>query len=72
MRQPETDMDSLRLLKVEDVLSLIPISRAKLYRLIADGAFPKPRKIGAAAFWPKAAVVAWLEDFASKDSEDII
>jgi prophage regulatory protein len=35
-----------RLIRLPEVLSIIPISRSKLYQEIHDGNFPAPQKIG--------------------------
>lgn len=40
------DLSELRLLRLSELLKLIPLSRATLYRRMAEGTFPKALKIG--------------------------
>jgi predicted DNA-binding transcriptional regulator AlpA len=54
---PVTELqESLRLRKV---LSVTGYSRATLYRRIAEGKFPQPRKDGHISYWPANDVAAW-------------
>ena len=39
-------MSLMRLLRFAEVVELTGFARSKLYRMIADGAFPPPLKIG--------------------------
>jgi len=38
------------------------LSRTHLYRLIADGLFAKPVKLGFVSAWPEGEVSAWIAD----------
>lgn len=51
-----------RLLRLPQVLQLVPIARATLYRCVRDGTFPRPCKLlgGRAAAWSEAEVRAWI------------
>lgn len=48
------------LLELAEVLSLTRMSRATLYRRVAEGAFPAPRKNGRRSVWPLSAVTTWM------------
>lgn len=48
------------LLRVEAVLVRVGVSRATLYRLVRDGRFPAPSKVGAASVWHASDVDAWI------------
>jgi len=50
------------LLRERQVLELIPISRATLWRWVAGGRFPRPVKLGAITAWPADAVAAFIQD----------
>ena len=51
-----------RILRRPEVLKLTGLSTASIYRLMAQGAFPKPRKLGVRAVdWVAAEVETWLE-----------
>jgi len=39
------------LLKINEVLTLLKISKATLYKMIAKGQFPAPKKIGKSSRW---------------------
>lgn len=59
-----------RFLRVAAVLDLIGISKAQLYRLMQDGAFPKPVALGPnTRAWLESDVKAWQADkVAARDS----
>ncbi|MGE4456670.1 MAG: helix-turn-helix transcriptional regulator [Arcobacteraceae bacterium] len=40
-----------RLLKIEDVIKYIPVSKQQWYVLIKQNIAPKPIKFGASSFW---------------------
>ena len=49
--------------RIADVLSITALSRATLYRRIADGKFPQPVHLGGRACgWTPAALQAWIDD----------
>jgi len=48
---PSTAADGEHLLKIDAVLSKLAISRATLYKCIAAGHIPAPRKLGSASRW---------------------
>lgn len=50
-----------RLLRLPEVLSMVPFSRATLYRRVENGEFPAPKKDGHISFWHLSAVSAWIE-----------
>lgn len=43
---PQNACLELKLLRLREVLQLIPLSRATIYRRMADGTFPKALKLG--------------------------
>ena len=49
------------LLREKQVLRLVPVSRATLWRWISSGRFPKPIKLGAITAWLAADVHAFIE-----------
>ena len=51
-----------RILRRTDVEYLTGLSRSTIYAMMAEGAFPKPLKLGKRAVgWPEKAVTDWLE-----------
>lgn len=49
--------------RIADVLQITALSRATLYRRIADGKFPQPVHLGGRACgWTPDALQAWIND----------
>ena len=49
--------------RIADVLHMTALSRATLYRRIAEGRFPKPVHLGGRACgWTPTALQAWIDD----------
>lgn len=46
-------------IELEDVLALVPLSRATLYRRVGEGSFPKPVKVERRVFWIREEIDAW-------------
>ena len=59
MNSPATPDRLLRRSSVEEVTGL---SKASIYRLMHEGSFPPPVRIGTRAVaWPQSAIVEWIE-----------
>lgn len=51
-----------RLLRLPEVSHITALRRSQIYRLAADGKFPKPCKIGPrASAWIESEVIDWIE-----------
>jgi prophage regulatory protein len=51
-----------KFIKIKDILAHVPVSRAQLYIMIAEGKFPKQVKLGGyGAFWVEEEVEAWIQ-----------
>jgi prophage regulatory protein len=58
---------STSLLKLSEVQTLAPYSKASIYRLMAEGIFPKPVKLGSrSVFWVKKDI----EDFIQRSIDN--
>ncbi|WP_375207660.1 helix-turn-helix transcriptional regulator [Hyphococcus sp.] len=57
------------LLKIDDVCHLVGLSRAMIYKCIADPeiGFPRPVKIGAASRWRRDEVFDWTQSRPAAD-----
>ena len=56
-----------RVLDTNEVIKRIGLSRASLYRLIGEGKFPKPLKIGDRKLgWRDTVINEWLESLESE------
>lgn len=49
------------LYRVVDILKITGFSRSTLYKMIGDGRFPTPKKIGKSVYWKKEQIDNWLE-----------
>jgi len=50
----------LQLLRLKDVESLTCMKKTKVYRLIAEGKFPKPKKNGRQSLWMLEEIKLWI------------
>ena len=51
-----------RLLRLSEVLARCGLSRSSLYRMMRDGSFPEPLKVGVRAVrWRESEIEGWLE-----------
>ena len=50
------------LLRMKHVATRTGLSKPTIYRMIANGEFPKPNKIGERiAFWEESVIEAWIQ-----------
>lgn len=54
--------DDLRMLRIEQVLDLFPVSRVTLYRMIRAGEFPEPMKMGRTSLWRRSHLRRLIEE----------
>jgi prophage regulatory protein len=53
------DDEDIRMLRIEVVIELIPVSKVSIYRMIKAGDFPAPIKAGGVSLWSNEDVRAW-------------
>jgi prophage regulatory protein len=52
---------AMKYLRRRDVEEITSLSRTTIYKLMSQGAFPRPVKLtGKAVAWPESAIVDWL------------
>lgn len=49
------------LVPISDVLSLVPVSRSSLYRLMQNSDFPKAIRVGGRVLWDDKEIAAWVQ-----------
>ena len=49
------------LMALSDVLEMLQVSRATLYKFVSERGFPQPLKLGRSNRWLAIEVAAWLE-----------
>lgn len=57
-----------RLVRPDQVLEMLGVSRVTLWKYVKDGKFPAPIKIGASRFWDEAEVNEWFSRAVSRKS----
>ena len=55
-----------KLIDMPAVLQRVPLCRASVYSMIANGEFPAPVKIGRRSAWLEHEVSAWMDALAEK------
>lgn len=66
--------EDLRLLRIEQVLELVPMARSSIYRNVEAGEFPAPIKMGNCTFWVSDEIRAWVRERCQtrRDNCDVI
>ncbi len=55
--------------KIKELTNIIGLSKAHIYRLIKEGKFPKPVKIGKSSLWLRKDIENWLESLRQNQDE---
>lgn len=65
-------MTEIRFLRLPDVRSRVGLSRSQIYRLIQEGTFPPPVKIGGqVSVWPDNEISAWQQSALEKSGRPV-
>lgn len=74
MSQIDREVGDETLIRLAQVLSIVPISESTLMRLVAKKDFPKPIKLGGnISLWTEREVRAWVHaKIENRDKEDLI
>jgi prophage regulatory protein len=51
-----------RFLNMHDALRLTSLGKTYFFKLIAEGKFPQPVKLGRRSAWPEAEVLSWMQE----------
>lgn len=61
LKQAAKGATQLGMLREPQVLELVPVSAATLWRMVKDGTFPRPRRISQRAVaWQRSDVEQWI------------
>lgn len=60
LRQAPSSPSQAGLITIKDVRELTKLGRSTIYRLMDDGSFPNPKKIGRSVRWPKTVIDEWV------------
>ena len=65
--------EAIRFLRMGDLRQKVGLSRSQIYKLIADGDFPKQNKIGERiSVWEESKVEEWMVSKINVDEEDLV
>lgn len=54
--------DQTRILRLPEVLSITGVSRSSIYKWVDEGAFPRPKQLGARAIgWDSRELTDWMD-----------
>lgn len=62
------DMD-VTLMRIPQILKVMPVSKSKFWLMVQKGEFPKPIKIGRSSFWTIEQVQAFIGERARQSSD---
>ncbi|MEA9602398.1 AlpA family phage regulatory protein [Polynucleobacter sp. MG-28-Ekke-A2] len=52
----------ITLMRIPQILKVMPVSKSKFWLMVQKGEFPKPIKIGRSSFWTIEQVQAYLRE----------
>lgn len=56
----------ITLMRIPQILKVMPVSKSKFWLMVQKGEFPKPIKIGRSSFWTIEQVQAFIKDKAEQ------
>lgn len=56
------DLDAMKIITLERVLELFPVSRMTIHRMVRRGDFPAPVKLGGTNVWLEGDLKEWLAE----------
>jgi prophage regulatory protein len=56
----DSSTPSIALIRIPQILKIMPISESKFWLMVQKGEFPKPIKIGRSSFWTVEQVQAFI------------
>ena len=62
-------IDESKLLKIQSVLEIVPVSKATWYRIIEGKKELKPLKIGRGSFWKEAQIKIFVDNLEKENNE---
>ncbi|MBT8561283.1 AlpA family phage regulatory protein [Polynucleobacter paneuropaeus] len=62
MSQSTPQIPPITLMRIPQILKVMPVSKSKFWLMVQKGEFPKPIKIGRSSFWTIEQVQAFIRD----------
>ncbi|NCB39992.1 MAG: AlpA family phage regulatory protein [Erysipelotrichia bacterium] len=64
----QSKIEPRALLRLKQVLQLVPVCRSTWLSGVRSGRFPKPVKNGRCVFWPAASILELLENMSKQEA----
>ncbi len=68
MSQSNNQIPPITLMRIPQILKVMPVSKSKFWLMVQKGEFPKPIKIGRSSFWTAEQVQAFIEERARQST----
>jgi prophage regulatory protein len=62
MSQSSPQIPPITLMRIPQILKVMPVSKSKFWLMVQKGEFPKPIKIGRSSFWTIEQVQTFIKD----------
>jgi prophage regulatory protein len=62
MSQSNNQIPPITLMRIPQILKVMPVSKSKFWLMVQKGEFPKPIKIGRSSFWTIEQVQAFIRE----------
>ena len=62
MNQSNSQIPPITLMRIPQILKVMPVSKSKFWLMVQKGEFPKPIKIGRSSFWTIEQVQAFIRE----------
>jgi prophage regulatory protein len=62
MSNTNPQIPPITLMRIPQILKVMPVSKSKFWLMVQKGEFPKPTKIGRSSFWTIEQVQAYLRE----------
>ena len=56
------DCADISLMRIPQILKVLPVSKSKFWLMVQQGEFPKPIKIGRSSFWTTEQVQSFIKE----------
>jgi prophage regulatory protein len=62
MNDNQSQIPPVTLMRIPQILKVMPVSKSKFWLMVQKGEFPKPIKIGRSSFWTIEQVQSFIQD----------
>ena len=66
MNTNSTQDTQITLMRIPQILKVMPVSKSKFWLMVQKGEFPKPIKIGRSSFWTVEQVQSFIQEKAER------